>query len=105
MIIELTDSTFSEALRPGVVLVDFYGTWCPPCKLLDPVMEKLAEDYDGRVAFMKINVDENAESAVDNTVEDIPTLLFFRDGSEQLRLFGAQKYETIATVLDRLLLG
>ncbi len=103
MITELTDATFSEGVKNGVVLVDFYGTWCPPCKLLDPVVEKLAEDYAGRVAFCRINVDEHSEAAVDNTVEDIPTLVFFRDGNETQRLFGAQKYDTLAAELDRLL--
>ncbi len=103
MITELTDATFSEGVKNGVVLVDFYGTWCPPCKLLDPVIEKLAEDYAGRVRFCRINVDEHSEAAVDNTVEDIPTLVFFRDGDEEQRLFGAQKYDTLAAELDRLL--
>lgn len=102
-IVELTDATFADGVKDGVVLVDFYGTYCPPCKLLDPVVEKLAEDYAGRVRVAKINVDDNTEAAVDNSVEDIPTLVVFRDGEAQQRLFGAQKYETLAGELDRLL--
>ncbi len=102
-ILELADDGFAEAVREGVVLVDFYGTWCPPCKLLEPVIEKLAADYAGRVRVARLNVDENAEAAVDNAVEDIPTLVIFRNGEAAGRLFGAQKYETVAGELDRLL--
>lgn len=100
---ELTDATFKEAVAKGVVLVDFYGTYCPPCKLLEPVIEKLAEDYAGRATIARINVDEHSEAAVDNTVEDIPTIVLFKNGEEDKRLFGAQKVETLAGELDRLL--
>lgn len=102
-ILELTDATFAQNTGKGVVLVDFYGTWCPPCKMLDPVLEQLAGDFAGRAVVAKINVDEHSEAAVDNTVEDIPTLVLFKDGVENKRLFGAQKLETLAGEMDRLL--
>ncbi len=100
-VVELTDAAFADAIRDGVALVDFYGTYCPPCKLLDPVLEQLARDYAGRARIMRLNVDEHAEAAVDNAVEDIPTLIIFKDGAAGQRLFGAQKYETIARELDK----
>ena len=99
----LNDADFAAAVREGVVLVDFYGTYCPPCKLLDPVIEKLAEDYAGRVLVAKVNIDDNAESAVDNSVEDIPTIILFKDGQEKERLFGAQSVETLEAELNKLL--
>lgn len=102
-VIELTDAAFAQRIASGVVLVDFYGTYCPPCKLLDPVLDELARRYEGRAVVARINIDEHSEAAVDNTVEDIPTLVFFKDGGEAGRLFGAQKLETLATELDRLL--
>ncbi len=102
-VLELTDATFRGATEKGVVLVDFYGTYCPPCKLLEPVVEKLARDYAGRAVVARINVDEHSEAAVDNTVEDIPTIVLYKNGAEAERLFGAQKAETLAGVLDRLL--
>lgn len=102
-ILELTDATFAQNIDNGVVLVDFYGTWCPPCKMLDLVLEQLAGDFAGRAVVAKINVDEHSEAAVDNTVEDIPTLVLFKDGVENKRLFGAQKLETLAGEMDRLL--
>ena len=100
-VVELTDATFAEGIQEGVTLVDFYGTWCPPCKQLEPVVEKLAEDFSGRAQVAKLNVDDNSEAAVDNSVEDIPTLIIFKDGKEVERLFGAQKYETLAEELAR----
>jgi thioredoxin 1 len=82
-IARLTDADFAAATRGGVVLVDFYGTYCPPCKMLDPVLEQLARDYAGRARIAKINIDDNTEAAVDNSVEDIPTLIFFRNGAAE----------------------
>lgn len=100
---ELHDADFAESVKSGVVLVDFYGTWCPPCKLLEPVVEMLAEEYAGRALVAKVNVDDNAESAVDNSVEDIPTIVLLKDGEERERLFGAQSIETLREELDKLL--
>lgn len=102
-VLELTDADFSEQTANGVVLVDFYGTWCPPCKLLEPVVEKLAEDYAGRALVARINIDDHSEAAVDNTVADIPTIILFKNGGEAGRLFGAQSLETLSGELDRLL--
>ena len=101
--IELTDAEFAAKTAAGVVLVDFYGTYCPPCKLLEPVVEKLAEDFAGRAVVAKINIDDHSEAAVDNSVADIPTLILFKDGKEEERLFGAQTLETLTAELNRLL--
>lgn len=102
-VVDLTDAEFAGSIGKGVVLVDFYGTYCPPCKMLDPVVEELARRYGDRALIARINIDEHSEAAVDHTVEDIPTLVFFKDGEEAERLFGAQKLETLAGELDRLL--
>jgi thioredoxin 1 len=102
-IVELDDASFAGAVAKGVVLVDFYGTYCPPCKLLEPVIEQLAEDFSGRAVIARVNVDDNSEAAADNSVEDIPTLIFFKDGEAVSRLFGAQKRETLAAELERAL--
>lgn len=102
-VLEITDDIFDDCICDGVVLVEFYGTYCPPCKLLEPALEKLAQDYGERAEIAKINIDEHSEAAVDYSIEDIPTLVFFKDGEEAERLFGAQKVETMAEVIDRLL--
>ncbi|MCC8179455.1 MAG: thioredoxin family protein [Planctomycetes bacterium] len=100
---ELTDADFKTAVSKGVVVVDFYGTYCPPCKTLEPVMDQLADDFDGKAMVAKINIDEHSEAAVDNSVEDIPTIILFKDGVEAERLFGAQKLETLTEELNRLI--
>lgn len=102
-VVELTDDAFAAAVKSGVVLVDFYGTYCPPCKMLDPVLENLAKTFAGKAVIAKINVDDNSEAAVDNQVDDIPTLILFKNGEEAERLFGAQKEETLSGELERLL--
>lgn len=102
-VLELSDASFAQHVAAGVVLVDFYGTYCPPCKLLEPVVEQLAGDFAGRAAVARINVDDNYEAAVDNAVEDIPTIVIFKDGQPVARLFGAQKLETLASEMERVL--
>ena len=100
---ELGDADFADAVRRGVALVDFYGAYCPPCKLLEPAIERIAREYAGRVLVAKVNVDDNFETAADNSIEDIPTVVLFRNGEEAKRLFGAQSAETIAAELEKLL--
>ncbi|MCL2001684.1 MAG: thioredoxin domain-containing protein [Planctomycetes bacterium] len=100
-VLEITDGTFRAATESGVALVEFYGAWCPPCKQLEPVMEKLARDYADRAVIAKLNVDEYGEAAVDNSIEDIPTIVVFKHGAEVERLFGAQGIETLAETLNR----
>lgn len=102
-IVELDDAGFPSAIASGVVLVEFYGTWCPPCKLLEPVIENVAERYQGRVTVARVNVDDNSEAAVEHSIADIPTLLVFKDGKEEGRLFGAQNEENIAALVERVL--
>jgi thioredoxin 1 len=103
MVRELTDADFASAVREGVAFVEFYGTYCPPCKLLEPVVESLAERFAGRALVAKINVDDNFEAAVDNSVEDVPTIVLFKDGVEKNRLFGLQELETLEGELSKLL--
>ena len=73
----LTDSNFDETTKSGVVLVDFWATWCGPCKMLAPTIEELAEDYEGRAAVCKVDVDENPSLAMRFKVMSIPTVFIF----------------------------
>lgn len=102
-VIELDDAGFAAGVALGVVVVDFYGAWCPPCKLLDPVLARIAADFAGRATVARVNVDDYSEAAADNSVIDIPTLIFFKNGSERRRLMGAHSETTIAAELNRLL--
>ncbi|MDR1535850.1 MAG: thioredoxin family protein [Planctomycetota bacterium] len=104
-IMELTAADFAEKTARGVFLVDFYGSWCPPCRALEPELVRLAEFFRGRARIARINVDDHSEAAVDNQVEEIPTLIFFRDGREMKRLFGAHSFESLSGALAELIPG
>ena len=79
--IQVTDETFDQVIKTHpVVVVDFWGQWCPPCHVIAPIIEELAKDYTGKVVFGKLNVDENKANAVKYGITAIPTLLLFKNG-------------------------
>lgn len=89
--VEVTDSTFeSEVLRSDIpVLVDFWAAWCGPCKMIAPIMIELADEYDGRVKFAKLDVDTNNATAAQFRIMSIPSLLFFKGGEKVDQVIGA----------------
>ncbi|MBE6997205.1 MAG: thioredoxin [Ruminococcaceae bacterium] len=82
MIVELTQDNFEAEVTNSAlpVLVDFWASWCGPCKMLSPVVDELAKQYEGKVKVGKINVDEQPRLAMNYSVQSIPTLLLFKDG-------------------------
>lgn len=100
---ELTDSTFDTAVSTGVSLVDFWAPWCPPCKMQGPIVEKLADNYDGKALIAKVNVDEEGQSASKYGVASIPTLVLMKDGKEVTRFVGLRQEQELVTALDGLL--
>jgi len=88
--IQVTDKTFAQVIKthPAVV-VDFWGQWCPPCHIIAPIIEELANDYAGRVVFGKLNVDEDKVNAVKYGITAIPTLLLFKNGKLVDQVLGA----------------
>jgi len=72
----------------GPVVVDFWAEWCGPCRLMAPVIDQLAEEYDGRLQFVEVNVDENPDVAMEHGVEGIPTLILFNHGQAVDRIVG-----------------
>lgn len=106
MALNFTDASVSELIESGKpVMVDFWATWCGPCNRLTPVIEELAKEYEDRVVIGKYNVDEENELASANRIMSIPTLLFFKNGSQvkELRMAGAQPIDAIRANLEKLL--
>jgi thioredoxin 1 len=88
--IVLTDANFDEVINSGKpVLVDFWAEWCGPCKMIGPVVEELAGDYDGKAVIAKLNVDENPQTTAKFGVRSIPTLLVFKGGQVVDKQIGA----------------
>ena len=75
-----TDADFGDSVKNGVVLVDFWAEWCAPCRRLEPTVNQLAEDYNGRLTVAKVNIDENPMTPSKFMVRGIPTLLLFKEG-------------------------
>ena len=76
----LTNQNFEEEIKEGVVLVDFFATWCGPCKMIAPVLSQIAEEYKGKVKVGKVNVDDENALAIKYQIASIPTLILFKDG-------------------------
>lgn len=91
-IAEVTDATFEqEVLRsPRPVVVDFWAPWCGPCRVVAPIMKDLADEHDGRVRFVKLNVDESPQTAARYNVLSIPTLILFEGGEPRETVVGAR---------------
>lgn len=104
MEIKITDANFAEILNgEKPVVVDFWATWCGPCRALAPVVEELAGEYDGKAVVGKCNVDENEDLPMKYGIRNIPTLLFFKGGELVDRLVGAAPKAEIAKKIDALL--
>jgi len=99
--IEITDANFEEIIKSEQpILVDFWAEWCGPCKMIGPIVEELAGDYDGKAVVGKVDVDANPGVAQAFGIRSIPTLLFFKGGEIVDKQVGAVPKSVLATKLD-----
>jgi thioredoxin 1 len=101
----VTDASFKEQVLDSdvPVLVDFWAPWCGPCRMVAPVVDELAEQYEGQVKVVKLNTDENPQVASQYGIRSIPTLMIFKDGQRVDMVVGAVPKTTLANTLEKYL--
>ncbi len=101
-IIYTTDSAFeSDVLNSDIpVLVDFWAEWCGPCKMIAPILDEIADEYEGKISVAKVNIDENSEVPQKYGIRGIPTLIFFKNGNIEDTKVGAVSKSQVAAFID-----
>ncbi len=101
---QITDSNFNEVLAEGKpVVIDFWATWCGPCRMVGPIIDELATEYEGRVIIGKVDVDANTDLPSQFGVRNIPTIIFLKDGQLVNKMVGAQSKDAFKKEIDKLL--
>jgi len=102
-VIELTKSNFdSEVINSTkLTLVDFWAEWCGPCRMVAPIIDELAEEYDGKITVGKVNVDKEEELAMNYKIMSIPTIMLFKDGKVIERVVGARSKSEFKELIDK----
>ncbi len=91
----LSDKIFAQQIKNGIVLVDFWASWCMPCKMMAPILNDVAEHATGNVTIAKLNVEQNQSTATKYKVRSIPTMILFKDGKEMNRIVGVKQKDYI----------
>ncbi len=104
-LIEVTDEEFEQEVLDAdlPVLVDFWATWCAPCKIVGPIVEELADEYDGKVKFVKLDTEENFEVPDRYGIRSLPTLLVFKGGEQVDQVFGARPKVELKRTLEKVI--
>jgi thioredoxin 1 len=104
-IAELTDDSFDDVVHNSSepVLVDFWAPWCGPCKMMAPIIEELAEKYDGKAKICKLNTDEARDSAMEFGITAIPTTILFKDGEIQKKWVGLSSKKELSAAIEELI--
>ncbi|MCZ6756168.1 MAG: thioredoxin [Gemmatimonadetes bacterium] len=100
---QVTDGSFAAEVAEGLVLVDFWATWCGPCQIVAPILEDLAGEYAGKIKVAKLDVDSNPQTAQKFNVRSIPSILFFKDGELVDTVVGAVPKDMLQGKIDALI--
>jgi thioredoxin 1 len=101
--VELNQTNIEETIKEGVALVDFWAPWCGPCRMIAPVIEQLAQEFEGKAKICKINTEEEQELAQQYQIRSIPTILFFKDGEIVDQLIGSTTKAVLEEKLNKYL--
>ncbi|MCB2342870.1 thioredoxin [Clostridium estertheticum] len=97
------DNEFKREIETGVVVVDFFATWCPPCKMLAPIFDKLSLEMEGKVKFTKVDVDSSTNIASEYNITNVPAIVIFKNGKKKEMLVGFRPKESIEAQIERYL--
>jgi len=101
--IDLTPENFKEVTSSGVSLVDFWAPWCGPCRMVSPIIEEIAEEFEGKANICKVNTDEQQDLAVEYGIRSIPTIIFMKDGEIVDQMVGASSKQAFVDKINSLL--
>ncbi|MBN1915209.1 MAG: thioredoxin [Parachlamydiales bacterium] len=96
----LTDDNFEESIKKGVALVDFYASWCGPCRMLAPIIEELAAHFSGKALIGKLDIDSEQKTAMKYRVTSVPTVILFKEGKEVQRVIGLRDAATLKKLIQ-----
>lgn len=101
--LEVTDATFDQEIKNSEipVLVDFWAPWCGPCRKIAPIIDEIAEEYEGRIKIVKLNTDENIRTAQKYSISGIPSLIIFKNGEAVERLVGLMQKSSLITTVEK----
>lgn len=99
-IAHLTDENFQQTIAKGLTLVDFYATWCGPCRMIAPIVEQLAEKAAGKATVGKVDIDQAQQVTTSLQITSVPTLILFKDGKEVKRVVGVKDLDYLLNLIN-----